>query len=269
VCTTGALHLDGGDYLLFKNKDFGRQNFDDSVFINQDVFGVKGLTTWANTDSSSDQYSGFSIGANRHGLLCADSNVREEPPRGTNYDVLTEIALTEGTDVETAVEAIQDALSVESYWCANLILVDPSVVAVVEIKGSELHCSHHPGRATRTNHHVHFGASVSDHDVATSADRFNWSSRRLSQASGLFDVLELQESHDGDQTGICNHSSYQTVYSYVLIRTIEGIRLLVKQGHPCGNGLTQNLLLPLGESWSRKETEAFVAAFPSTQSSIG
>ena len=261
--------MPGGDYLLFKNKDFGRMNFDDQVVISRDVFGIRGTTSWAGTDSEGDQFSGFSIGANKHGLFCADSNVREEPPSGTNYDVLTEIALTEGSDVATAVEALQQALSVESFWCANLMLVDPSTVAVVEIKGSELYCSLEPGLATRTNHHVHFGVTATDDDVVTSADRLDWSYRRLSRSADLLDVLELQRSHDGGQTGICNHSSYETVYSYVLMRTDDGIRLLVTQGHPCGDGLTQDLLLPLGESWSREAAAEVRAAFPSADRPTG
>ena len=244
-------------------------NFDDQIVLSQDIFGIRGTTSWADNDLEGDQFSGFSIGANKHGLFCADSNVREEPANGNNYDVLTEIALVEGSDVVTAVAALEQALTAESYWCANLMLVDSSTVAVVEIKGSELHCSFEPGLATRTNHHVYFGATATDDDVVTSADRLDWSYRRLSKATGLPDVLELQRSHDGGQTGICNHSSYETVYSYVLIRTKEGMTLSVTQGHPCGDGLTRDLLLPLGGSWSREAAEKFRAAFPSTDGSSG
>ncbi|MEC9427552.1 MAG: hypothetical protein VYC25_10040, partial [Actinomycetota bacterium] len=120
VCTTGALRMSGGDYLLFKNKDFGRTEFEDRLVVSRDVFGIRGTASWAGEDSQGDEFSGFSIGANKHGLFCADSNVREEPSRGVNYDVLTEIALTEGVDVATAVEALRRALSAESFWCANL-----------------------------------------------------------------------------------------------------------------------------------------------------
>lgn len=243
-------------------------NFDDRIVLTPEIFGVRGTTSWADNDLGGDQFSGFSIGANKHGLFCADSNVREEPAKGTNYDVLTEIALTEGSDVATAVAALEQALKVESYWCANLMLVDSSSVAVVEIKGSELHCSFEPGLATRTNHHVHFGVTATDDDVVTSADRLDWSYQRLSRAVGLPDVLELQRSHDGGETGICNHSSYETVYSYVLTRTEEGIRLSVTQGHPCGNGMTQELLVPLGESWSIKAAEEFRSAFPSADGAV-
>ena len=258
--------MSGGDYLLFKNKDFGRMEFDDRVVVSQEVFGIRGTTSWAGEDSQGDEFSGFSIGANKHGLFCADSNVREEPSRGVNYDVLTEIALSEGVDVATAVEALRRALSAESFWCANLMLVDSSVVAVVEIRGTELHCSLEPGFATRTNHHVHFGVTATDDDLVTSADRLNWSYRRLSKAEGLSDVLELQRSHDGGESGICNHSSYETVYSYVLMSGDDGIRLLVTQGHPCGEGPTRDLIVPLGRAWSREAAAEFRTAFPSAAS---
>ena len=138
MCTTGALRLDGHDYLLFKNKDFGRRQFDDRLVLSRDVFGIKGISTWAGSDPLEDRFSGLSIGANRYGLFCADSNVREEPADGTNYDVLTEIALTKGFNVESALESLQDALAEGPYWCANLILVDPTTIAAVEIRVNDL-----------------------------------------------------------------------------------------------------------------------------------
>ena len=41
MCTTGVLRLGPNDYLLFKNKDFGRGHFDDRVVLDRDVFGVE------------------------------------------------------------------------------------------------------------------------------------------------------------------------------------------------------------------------------------
>ena len=68
-------------HLLFKNKDFGRTHFDDRLVTEPGVFGVQGVTTWAGTDPDLDQFSGFSIGANEHGLQCCDSTC--EPSKGT------------------------------------------------------------------------------------------------------------------------------------------------------------------------------------------
>ena len=57
--------MSGGDYLLFKNKDFGRMEFDDRVVVTRDVFGIRGTTSWAGEDSEGDEFSGFSIGLDR------------------------------------------------------------------------------------------------------------------------------------------------------------------------------------------------------------
>ena len=72
MCTTGVVRLGEDDYILFKNKDFGRTVFDDRLVVERDVFGIEGITTWAGTDPDLDQFSGFSIGANSSGLLVCD-----------------------------------------------------------------------------------------------------------------------------------------------------------------------------------------------------
>ena len=191
--------------------------------------------------------------------------MREEPAEGRNYDELTEIALTEGTDVKSAIEAVQRALESDSYWCGNLVLAAPSCVAAIEIRGTDLHYSVTSDRVTRTNHHVHFGAEATDHDLVTTEDRLAWSTQRLSAAAGLADIIELQQSHDGGGSGICNPTAYQTVYSYVLVGSSEGTRLIVKQGHPCEGGAATDLLLPLGTHWSSDAAAAFQNSFPSSQ----
>ena len=145
MCTTGVLRIGDGDYLLFKNKDFGRTHFDDRLVTDPDVFGVRGVSTWAGTDPSLDEFSGFSIGANEHGLLCCDwsrppvfelqrshddgdtgiCNVRTLEGHA-NYDELTEIALRRGTDIDSAVAAIGEAVEARPYLWANLIMIDAS-----------------------------------------------------------------------------------------------------------------------------------------------
>jgi hypothetical protein len=59
------------------------------------------------------------------------------------------------------------------------------------------------------------------------------------------------------------------VYSYVLMSGDDGIRLLVTQGHPCDDGPTRDLLLPLGDAWSREAAADFQSAFPSGASPTG
>ena len=263
MCTVGTLRLGGPSYLLFKNKDFGRHHFNDRLTLSRDVFGVRGISTWAGSDPAADRFSGFSIGANRHGLFCADSNVREEPEGGSNYDVLTEIALNEGCNVDSAVDALKKALRAGPYWCANLIMIDPSTIAVVEVRGDDLYVTRETNHATRTNHHVHFGPTDSDHDTVTSETRLECSSRRLGSAQDLGDILELQGSHDDRVAGICNHTHYQTVYSYVLAKAESGIRLLVTKGHPCGRTERHDLPVPLGVHWSTAAETTFRSSYPS------
>ncbi len=82
MCTVGVLRVGAGDYLLFKNKDFVRTHFDDRLVVESEVFGVRGVSTWAGTDPERDEFSGFSIGANSAGLLCCDANVHgRQTPR--------------------------------------------------------------------------------------------------------------------------------------------------------------------------------------------
>jgi hypothetical protein len=95
MCTIGALRLGSDEYLSLKNKGYDRDGFDDQISLSENVLGIQGVSTWANSNSSQDRFSGLSIGANRHGLFCCDANVREEPAKGWNYDLLTEIALSD------------------------------------------------------------------------------------------------------------------------------------------------------------------------------
>ena len=129
MCTTGVVRLVDGSYALFKNKDFGRSHLDDLLWVDGDRFGVMGMTTWAGDDPTLDRYSGFSIGANRHGVLCCDSNVVTLDGH-QNYDVMTEAALRHGTDVPTAVEAIRAACAEEATSWGNLVMIDRHSAAV-------------------------------------------------------------------------------------------------------------------------------------------
>ena len=55
MCTIGVLRLDDDDYLLFKNKDFVREHFDDVITVEKEVFGASGVTTWAGTDPDAER----------------------------------------------------------------------------------------------------------------------------------------------------------------------------------------------------------------------
>jgi len=117
-----------------KNKDFGRAHLDDQIVLDDTVFGVRGMTTWAGADPALDQFSGFSIGANRHGLLCCDSNVVTLDGL-ENYDVMTEVALRQGHDVSSAVEAVVSACGQRETSWGNLVLIDAERAVSLEIRG--------------------------------------------------------------------------------------------------------------------------------------
>lgn len=267
MCTTGALHLGADHYVLFKNKDFGRAHFDDRLVCSADVFGVEGVSTWAGTDPMQDEFSGFSLGANRHGLLVGDANVRTVAG-ADNYDKLVEIALREGVDVDTGVAAIEAAVAHHEYYWANVILVDRSGCAAVEVRGTSTHVERAPERIVRTNHHVVLGATADDDDTTTTADRYRWANTRLADADGLDDIFALQRSHDAGHTGLCNHLGYDTVYSYAFEHRAGMVRLHVLQGRPCEVPERAVFELPLGAAWSPQAAEALSRAYPSAHERV-
>ena len=264
MCTTGVLRIGDGDYLLFKNKDFGRTHFDDRLVTEPGVFGVQGVTTWAGTDPDLDQFSGFSIGANEHGLLCCDSNVRTLEGHA-NYDELTEIALREGRDVDSAVAAVQEAVESKPYLWANLIMIDAAAAAAVEVRGDRIEVTALAGPAARSNHHIALKPHPDDDDTVTTQRRLASAQRRLDDAGGIDDIFALQRSHDDGDTGICNHQGYRTVYSYVLRREGDSTALHVAQGQPCTQPELVELTVPLGAHWSAGAAGDFRSSYPSAQ----
>ncbi len=190
MCTTGVLRFADGSYALFKNKDFGRAHLDDRIWLDADVFGVLGMTTWAGDDPASDEYSGFSIGANRDGLLCCDSNVVTLDGL-VNYDVMTEVALRHGTDVASAADAVRAAcVSAPTSW-GNLVLIDATSAASIEIRGQEVAVVPLEGPTARTNHHVVLGHHELQEDHVTTDLRLASAQRRIATAEALGDVYRV------------------------------------------------------------------------------
>ncbi len=265
MCTTGVTRNTEDEYLLFKNKDFGREHFDDRLVVERDVFGVEGITTWAGADPDLDRFSGFSIGANSSGVLACDSNVRTLEDHA-NYDDLVEIGLRGGSDVPSAVDAIRAAIREAPYLWGNLILIDADTSVSVEVKSSQLKVVELETPAVRTNHHVVWGANLTDDDTVTSENRRRSAQARLEQATSTSDVFVLQAAHDDGGTGICNHALHQTVYSYVLVRRSGVTKLLVSQGRPCEDPPRVELTVPLGDRWSPEEAAVFRSLYPSARS---
>ena len=267
MCTTGVLRLGDGDYLLFKNKDFGRTHFDDRLVTEPSVFGVQGVTTWAGTDPDLDQFSGFSIGANEHGLLCCDSNVRTLEGHA-NYDELTEIALRQGTGVDSAVTAISEAVESRPYLWANLIMINATAAAAVEVRGDRTEVTALTGPTARSNHHIELKPHPDDDDTVTTQKRLASAQRQLDEANGIDDIFALQRSHDEGDTGICNHQGYRTVYSYVLRQRQGSTTLHISQGQPCTDPERVELTVPLGKGWSADAAREFRAAYPSAHAAL-
>jgi hypothetical protein len=262
MCTTGVLRFDDGVYALFKNKDFGRVHLDDRIWLDADVFGVLGMTTWAGDDPANDEYSGFSIGANRHGLLCCDSNVVTLDGL-VNYDVMTEVALRQ-PDVAAAAEAVRAACADSPTSWGNLVLIDATLAASIEIRGSEVVVVPLEAATARSNHHVVLGHHELQEDHATTDLRLASAQRRIAAAASLDDVYDLLASHDDGSTGVCNHHpTLTTVYSYVLSRHRGRTTLHVVQGRPCSGAERTHLDVPFGEEAAPGSVERFLRDYPS------
>lgn len=263
MCTTGVIHFADGSYALFKNKDFGRVHLDDRLWLDRDVFGVLGMTTWAGDDPTKDEYSGFSIGANSAGLLVCDSNVVTLDGL-VNYDVMTEVALREGSDVVTAAEAVRRACAEHETSWGNLVMIDANGAASVEIRGTDARIVPLDGPTARSNHHVVLGHHELQADTRTTEPRRASAQRHLDDATSIDDLFRLQASHDDGNTGVCNHSDLNTVYSYVLHRFGGRTMLHVLQGRPCSGAGRTAIAIPFGDEFSTVTAGAFVDAYPSS-----
>lgn len=245
---------------MFKNKDFGRTRLDDRCWLDEDRFGVMGMTTWAAAGDEPDRYSGFSIGANRHGMLCCDSNVATLDGL-RNYDDMTAVALSAG-GVRQGIEAIRAACAEGAVSWANLVMIDREAAAVVEIRGNGVDVLDLDGPTARSNHHVRMGWHELQEDAATSQERLASAQRRIDAAQTLDDLFDLLASHDDGVTGVCNHSDLTTVYSYVLV-VGDRVDLHVVQGRPCSGAPRVVLQVP----FSAPDSDAvarFLQDYPSS-----
>jgi hypothetical protein len=268
MCTIGVLRFPNGAYALFKNKDFARTRFDDRLIVESEVFGVAGLATFAESDPSVDVFSGFSIGANASGLLCCDANVRMVPGHA-DYDDLVEIALREGTDVGSAIDAVKAVVKRTAYDWANLVMIDGSQSAVVEVRGNRTHVSQHREPITRTNHHVDLGATPDDDNTTSSLPRLDAASTAVRTIDSIDGIRDLLRSHGDGDASICVHGMHQTVYSYVLERRSGDTVLSVVQGPPCRFGASMTATVPVGDGWSSERADAFREAYPSAREPAG
>ncbi len=262
MCTIGAVQLPKSNYCLFKNKDFSNSALKDQIVLTPDVFGVCGVENFDTAVNQKGIFSGFSIGANKFGLLCADTNVKVTGSNGRNYDLLVELALTQGRDVPTALSAIEGTLQKQPSWWGNLILTDGRIFAAVEVREDQIQVEYGQDRIVRTNHQPLFGETTAHEAASTSVLRLAAAQRRIEMATAVSDILTLQKAHDDGETGICNHTKLQTIYSYLLHQTENELRLYVTRGTPCDHEPHYLLTVPLDAAWSQGAFEQFTAAYP-------
>lgn len=262
MCTIGAILLSCDEYLLFKNKDFGQTDFEERVAYSPSLFEALGVESFDKTDDSPVVFSGISIGANEHGLLCCDAHVDFKPDGGKNYDLLVEIALTKGRDVPTALVALEDYLSQTPTWAGNLVLTDGTETACVEARGTEMCVQRSDRFVSKCNHQDLFetgNAPASE----SSQHRFQSSQQQLNSVENLNDVFALLKSHGSGNTGICNHlEGRRTVYSYVLHVKRGDTVLYVAKGQPCTLSAYQKFALPFSEAWTDTDADLLFATYP-------
>ena len=233
MCTTGAKILrPGREFILFKNRDFKRKQFDDRVALSEDAFGALGLETWDGADPDADRFSGFSIGFNRQ-LVCCDSNV-QTVPGGENYDQLVQAVVEACATIDEAVECVRALAQAQPFCWANMIVATPTGLAALEVRDRRVEVERQPAMIARANHHICFGAHPHDDDTTTTGFRYESARSGLEGVNDLDDLFSLLRSHKPDaQHSICNHGLYDTVYSYV-VHVVDGATTLyVLQGHPC------------------------------------
>jgi hypothetical protein len=232
-CTTGAKLLRAGhEFILFKNRDFGRKHYDDHISLTDHTFGAIGLETWDGADPDKDRLSGFSIGFNA-GLACCDSNVRTVEG-GDNYDKLVQAVVEGCTTLDQAEECVRDLVRDQLFCWANMVVATREGTAAIEIRDHHVEVERNPIFVARSNHHICLGATAQDDDTTTTAPRYHTAFKGLQTARNVEDIFALLRSHEPDQQhSVCNHGLYDTVYSYV-VHWNEGVATFyVAQGHPC------------------------------------
>lgn len=262
MCTIGALRVRDDEVLLFKNKDFSQARFSDRVVLDADLFGPRGLETFAADGTVDSVFSGLSVGANRHGLFACVNNVLITDEHHWNYDRLVEAALREAKDVDEAIAAISDEVGTHPFWWGNVILADDEQLAALEVRGQELRIDRAASSIFRTNHQPLFGDIGSPEDLPCSATRFASAQSRLGDVHSVDDLKAMLASHDDGETGICNHGvPLTTVYSYILQRQAGEMTLHVANGLPCTAHWSE-LPLPLGSRWTEERARDFRSSYP-------
>jgi predicted choloylglycine hydrolase len=247
-CTTGAKVLrPGHEFVLFKNRDFSREHYDDRFSLTDTAFGALGLETWDASDPDGDRLSGFSIGFNAH-LACCDSNVRTVSG-GDNYDKLVQAVVENCTTIDQAIVQVRRLAADQLFCWANMIVATAGEIAALEVRDHHVEVERNPSFLARANHHVCLGATPEDDDTDTTPFRYQVAYEGLRTAKRVEDIFTILRSHQPDpQHGICNHSQYNTVYSYAVHWKDSETTFYVLQGRPCAGGEYVKLPIAFGKT---------------------
>jgi len=265
MCTTGALRFSQNDYCLFKNKDFSLGEIKDKLVYNADFFGIRGIENFGSAKGAVPIYSGLSIGVNKHGLICGDTNVKITDSKSQNYDCLVEIALKKGNTIASALLAIEDSLKFTPSWWGNIVLTDGLEFITAEIRGQELKVRRESHHIVITNHQPSFADEKSPIGESTSSQRLKSAKKRLDKACEMKDVFDLQKSHDYGKTGICNHTEIETIRAYLIACQAGQIKLFLTDGHPCRSDVPDGLPLFFGLDWTEEKALLLCNALPSCE----
>ena len=243
-CTIGAKILSpGSEFLLFKNKDFRRRNFDDRLVIREGVFAIGGTESWGDKSVDSDVFSGFSIAVNSSGLACCDSNVKMKHD-AENYDILTQKIAEKCITVDDAVNVVEKAFHSRRYSWGNIVVATRDEVAAFQVADS-LKVFRHSVQTARTNHHIEQGRRPMIYDGAVgSVERYEVARRVLEKVEDLSSVFDLLRSHEHglNTLSICSHGRLNTVYGYVVRVKKNRVVFHVCKGNPCiGNFVALSL----------------------------
>lgn len=258
-CTTGAKILSrGSEFLLFKNKDFRRKNFDDRLVIRDEVFAIGGTESWGDKSVGAGVFSGFSIAVNSSGLACCDSNIKMRPG-AENYDILTQKIVEKCSTIDDTVNVVEKAVHSQRYSWGNFVVATRDEVAAFQVADS-FKVFRHSVQTVRTNHHIAQGRRPIIYDEAVgSVERYEVARRLLRKVkdpSGIFDLLRSHE-HGLNTLSICSHGRLNTVYGYVVHVKKNRVVFHVCKGNPCiGNFVALALNFDDEESL-RKAAQAY------------
>ncbi len=233
--------------LVFKNRDLQTSSNSDELFYDVDCFGVRGV------DSVTGAVGGLSIGVNRHGLIIANTHVRNT--KDPSYHTLTEQLLMFAKDAEDGLSMTVDQLQQDrNYQWGNLILADNDSMLVIELAGNDHSIEWSERRVLRTSHHIMLETEQTLREEGVEYDssvkRVERGYDLIRQARSVDNIFALLKDHGRSpgQESLCRHATgdvgLSTIMSYVVEvdhNTDSGkpkIVFHVAKGNPCQSEYT-------------------------------